>query len=269
MNTPMRNGWLKKINGTFRIGWITLVIMPLFSFTSSGMERYDSLFALANKQYQENAFGQAIELYQQILVSGIKTPEVLYNLGNAYFKEKNLGYAILYYEKAKLLTPHDDDINRNLAIANARIVDKIDIIPDFFIRRWIFSLVNLLPSNTWAILSMAFFTGMLTLFLLYFFSGTRLLKKIGFYSAFALLLLSGLALWCSVRRAIFDTGHGSAIVVEPSVPIKSSPDTEGNNVFVLHEGTRVMISDSIENWKEIKLTDGNKGWVERTAIEPI
>ena len=135
-----------------------LALHAVFFFHVSGMDRSDSLFALANKQYQENAFGQAIELYQQILESGIKTPEVLYNLGNAYYKEKNLGHAILYYEKAKLLAPHDDDINRNLAIANARIVDKIDIIPDFFIRRWIFRLVNLLPSNTWAILSMVLFT---------------------------------------------------------------------------------------------------------------
>jgi hypothetical protein len=269
MNTPMKKGGLKNTNGKFRIGLMTLFILPLFSFTARGMDRYDSLFVQANKQYQENAFGQAIDIYQQILKTGIQTPEVLYNLGNAYYKEKNLGYAILYYEKAKLLAPRDEDISRNLAIANARIVDKIDIIPDFFIKRWIFGLVNLLPSNTWAILSLVLFTVALALFLLYFFSGTRGLKKIGFYAAVALLLFSVLAFWCSNGRAESIAGNASAIVVEPSVTIKSSPDTEGNNVFVLHEGTRVMIIDSIENWKEIKLTDGNKGWVEKIAIEPI
>jgi tetratricopeptide (TPR) repeat protein len=268
MNTPMRKGWMKMGCGKFRTGLIAFLILPFFSF-ANGMNRYDSLFALANKQYQDNAFGQAIDLYKQIIKLEIQTPEVLYNLGNAYYKDKNLGYAILYYEKAKLLAPNDDDINQNLAIANARIVDKIDVIPDFFIIRWILKLVNLLSSNNWAILSMVLFMVMLALFLLYFFSGTRLLKRIGFYSAFALLLVSMLAFWCSFRRAKTYTGKAAAIVVEPSVAIKSSPDDEGNNVFMLHEGTRVIVIDSIENWKNIKLTDGNKGWVERKAIEPI
>jgi tetratricopeptide (TPR) repeat protein len=268
MNTPMRKGWIKHGCRKFRIGMMALLILPFFSF-ANGMDRYDSLFALANKFYQDNAFDQAIAGYQQIMETGIQTPEVLYNLGNAYYKDMNLGHAILYYEKAKLLAPNDEDIIQNLAIANARIVDKIDVIPDFFIKRWIYHMINMLPSNTWAILSMVLFTVMLTMFLLYFFSGTRLLKRIGFYSAAALLLLSLLAFWCSFTRAENITGSTTAIVVEPSVAIKSSPDAEGNNVFVLHEGTRVMVIDSIENWKEIKLTDGNKGWVERKAIEPI
>jgi len=268
MNTPMQKGWLKQGSQKLRIGIIALLFLPFFSFVN-GMDRADSLFALANKFYQDNAFGQAIEIYQQIIETGVQSPEVLYNLGNAYYKDKNLGHAILYYEKAKLLAPNDGDIIQNLAIANARIVDKIDIIPDFFIKRWIIRLVNLLPSNTWAILSMVFFTVMLALFLLYFFSGTRLLKRIGFYSAVALLLLAILAFWCSFRRAVTISDSTAAIVVEPSVAIKSSPDADGNNVFMLHEGTRVMVVDSIENWINIKLTDGNKGWVERNAIEPI
>lgn len=268
MNTPMRKGWLKPGFRKFRIGIMALLCLPLFSFVN-GMDRADSLFALANKYYQANAFDQAIEIYQQIIETGIQTPEVLYNLGNAYYKDKNLGHAILYYEKAKLRDPNDDDINQNLAIANARIVDKIDIIPDFFIKRWLIRLVNLLPSNTWAILSLVLFMVVLALFLLYFFSGTRLLKRIGFFSAVALLLLAIMAFWCSLRRAETISGNNEAIVVEPSVAIKSSPDEEGNNVFMLHEGTRVMVIDSIENWVNIKLTDGNKGWVERNAIEPI
>jgi tetratricopeptide (TPR) repeat protein len=268
MNTPMRKGWMKQGCRKFRIGIIALLFLPFFSFIN-GMDRADSLFALANKYYQDNAFGQAIEIYQQIIETGVQTPEVLYNLGNAYYKDKNLGHAILYYEKAKLLDPNDDDINQNLAIANARIVDKIDVIPDFFIKRWIIKLVNLLPSNTWAILSLVFFTVMLALFLLYFFSGSRLLKRIGFYLAVALLLLTVLAFWCSFKRAETISGSTAAVIVEPSVAIKSSPDAEGNNVFMLHEGTRVMVIDSIENWINIKLTDGNKGWVERNATDPI
>ena len=226
-------------------------------------------FQEANQLYKDNKYDQAIELYRQIAASRVPIPEVYFNLGNAYFKSRKLGHAILYYEKAKLLSPNDEDINRNLAIANARIVDKIDMIPDFFIKRWLTGLVNLLPSNTWAILSLVFFTLAMTLLLLYFFSGTRWIKRFGFYSAMILLTVSLLTLWTSSRRAAYSVESDAAIVIEPSVTIKSSPDEAGNNIFVLHEGTRVIVTDSIENWKQIRLSDGNKGWVQRSAIEPV
>ena len=106
-------------------------------------------------------------------------------------------------------------------------------------------------------------------FLLYFFSGARLIKRIGFYSAVVLLIVSALTYWSSVKRKQHITGNNTAIVVDPSVTIKSSPDTDGNNVFILHEGTKVMLIDSIENWKEIRLTDGSKGWIESNSIRGI
>jgi tetratricopeptide (TPR) repeat protein len=247
--------------------WVSMV-MVTFPFLNSWCQN-DSIFALANKHYQQNEFDLAVKTYQQLIEKGIQTPEILYNLGNAHFKNGDLGYAILYYEKAKLLAPHDDDINQNLAIANARVLDIIDVIPDFFIKRWVYQLVNLLPSNTWAMIGLVTFAAMLALFMLYFFSGNIDIKRIGFYSAVGLLLVSMLTYWCSVKRKKYITGNNTAIVVEPSVSIKSSPDAEGNNVFVLHEGTKVMVADSIENWKEIRLTNGNKGWLESKAIQSI
>ena len=149
----MDKTWMRKITDMAD----DLAFLCRFFHSLNGMDRNDSLFALANKYYQENDFGQAIEIYQQIIETEFKLLKFFITWGMPTIKTGNLGYAILYYEKAKLLAPDDDDINQNLAIANARIVDKIDIIPDFFIKRWIYQLVNLLPSNTWAILSLIFF----------------------------------------------------------------------------------------------------------------
>jgi tetratricopeptide (TPR) repeat protein len=247
---------------------VLLLVMLLASFVNChGQE--DSLFATANRFYQNNEFDKAIETYTRLIEAGNRNPDVLFNLGNAYFKAKNLSYAILYYEKAKLYAPFDDDINQNLAIANARIVDRIDIIPDLFLRRWIYNFVNQFQSNTWAVLSIIIFATALTLLLFYFFSGTIQIKKMSFYLSVLLLIMSFISFWCSVKRLKYITENHSAIVVDPSVTIKSSPDAEGNNVFVLHEGTKVTVVDSMENWKEIRLTDGNKGWLESISIQPI
>ncbi len=265
---PAKKMTIKHFNSESLRSFCISLVLVLFS-SLQGWSQIDSLFTLANRQYQQNEFSLAAKSYQQLTEKGIQTPEIFYNLGNAYFKNGYLGYAILNYEKAKLLDPHDDDIAQNLAIANARVTDKIDMIPDFFIKRWLYHLINLMPSNTWAMIGLGTFAAMLAMFMLYFFSGNIAIKKFGFYSTVALLLISMLAYWCAVKRKKYVTENYAAIVVEPSVSIKSSPDTEGNNVFVLHEGTKVMIIDSIESWKEIRLTDGNKGWLESKAIQPI
>lgn len=242
-----------------------MIVMPGLSC----LGQIDSLFVLANKYYQQNEFDKAVNTYHLLIEKGIQSPEVFYNLGNAYYKRGELGYAILYYEKAKLLAPYDEDINQNLAIANVRVFDKIDVIPDFFIKRWIRFFINILPSNTWAIISLIAFALMILLFLLYFFSGTLFIKKISFYSAVILLFFTFLTYWSSVKRKKFITDNHTAVVVEPSVTVKSSPDKDGNNMFVLHEGTKVILIDHMGNWFEIRLTDGNKGWLEGESIRPV
>lgn len=229
----------------------------------------DTLFEKGNRHYQKGEYDMALDAYNQLLRSAKITPELLYNIGNTYYKKGNLGLAIVYYEKARLLAPNDDNIKQNLAIANAKVIDKIDIIPEFFLKRWLRGWINLLSSNAWALISLVLFA--LTLFFLsiYIFSGTRLLKKIGFYFAVILLIFSTITLWNAVKRKKLITRNNTAIIIVPSVNVKSSPDADGTNVFVLHEGTKVMVTDSIENWKEIKIGNGNKGWLESLAIHPI
>ncbi|MFH2096164.1 MAG: SH3 domain-containing protein, partial [Bacteroidota bacterium] len=57
------------------------------------------------------------------------------------------------------------------------------------------------------------------------------------------------------------TSHKNAIIYNPSVTVKSSPDGQSTDIFVLHEGTRVEIRETIGEWIEIMMADGNVGWV--------
>jgi SH3-like domain-containing protein len=55
-----------------------------------------------------------------------------------------------------------------------------------------------------------------------------------------------------------------------SVNVRKSPAEKAEAAFVLHEGTRVDITDkSIKGWREVRLADGREGWVEDGKIEEI
>jgi tetratricopeptide (TPR) repeat protein len=229
----------------------------------------DSAFSLGNRHYINHMYDLAIQSYSKAIALGYESGLLYYNLGNAFYKQNELAKAILYYEKALLMRPNDEDIRLNLSIANARIVDKIDNIPVFFLKRWVIDLRNLLNPNQWAYLNIILFVLALTGLLLYVMGRKYKIKIIGFYTGIVLLLLTFTGLFLMRSRIRNKINNNSAIIMMSPVNAKSSPDEQSTNVFVLHEGTKVTLIDSMQNWKEIKIADGNKGWIPREVIEEI
>jgi tetratricopeptide (TPR) repeat protein len=229
----------------------------------------DSLFARGNDYYMQRQYAMAEQCYSRILALGYESGELYFNLGNAFYKQDKYAPAILYYEKALLLKPGDEDIRQNLTLANARIIDKIDVIPDFFIKRWILAIRGLFSPDQWAVISVVLFAASLLAFVIYF-AGRRMgLRKAGLTLGLGLLSLSILSLMLMFSRVNNIREHDNAIIMSPSVNARSSPDEQSTNVFVLHEGTKVMVTDSVQNWKEIRLANGSTGWVQEEVLEDI
>lgn len=64
--------------------------------------------------------------------------------------------------------------------------------------------------------------------------------------------------------------RNQAIILSPSVTVRSTPSESGTSLFILHEGHKVEIKDnSMREWKEIRLEDGKVGWVPTSTIEVI
>lgn len=229
----------------------------------------DSLVNLANKYYANSDFHKAADTYNEIIKMGYTAPELYYNLGNSYFKLNNYAYAILNYERALQLKPNDSDIKHNLEIANAHIIDRIDGIPQFFIRKWINNLINLQSSNTWAILSMVTFFMSIVLLLFYLLISKIPVKQVSFYFFILMFFVSSCSFVFSLQRKRSFFEKSDAIVVAPSVTAKSSPNEFGTDLFILHEGTKVKIIDNIGAWNEIKISNGSKAWVVASTIEKI
>lgn len=223
----------------------------------------------ANQLYSKGEYGQAAEIYENILKTNGIAPELYYNLGNAYFKQDEIAKSILNYERALRLAPNYADARHNLAFAQQKLIDKIPDSSTFFLARWMENIVNHLDSNTWLFTSFALF--LLTIICIFFFifGGKQILRKSAFYIALLSLILSIVMLIFAgiEKKMILD--QSSAIVMNGAVTAKSSPDKTGTDLFVLHAGTKIIVVSTLNSWSEIRLTNGNVGWVESWTIERI
>lgn len=224
----------------------------------------------ADKAYQENKYAEAIKMYENILATQGESAVVYYNLGNSYFKEKNMAKAVLNYERALLLNPGDADIRFNLDMARSKTVDQITPATEVFIVTWINSLTNMQSERGWAKIGIVSFICLLVGLALYIFSKRLFVRKIGFIGAVVFLVVTVCANLFARQQKNELMDRTGAIVMSPTVTVKSTPDESGTELFVLHEGTKVFVEDnSMKGWKEIRLEDGNKGWIPTEAIEII
>jgi len=254
----------KIVRKTFLIlsALLYLFLMPLAA-------QDDQRFTKANELYTQGKFEEATQAYEEILKTGVESPELYYNLGNAYYKSGLLPQAILNYERAKLLSPHDKDIEYNLELAQSQTIDKIDKVGEFFLKAWIKSLRNKADSDTWAYMSIGFFAMIIAMLFLFYFSRTATLKKAGFFTGLLFLFLFLFSFSFSRNQKQKLVKRNYAIIFAPTVNVKSSPDASGTEIFVLHEGTKVKVIDELGEWRQIELSDGNKGWINVSTIEKI
>lgn len=223
----------------------------------------------ADSAYARGEYQQAIKDYEALLKQGASA-DLYYNLGNAYYRTENITHAVLNYERALLLSPGDRDIRFNLQIAQSKTIDKIVPESEMFFFTWYRSLVNLMSVDGWARTSLVSLALVIILLLVYLFSDRIWLRKIGFFGGFVLLvlfILSNVFAWQQKQNFLYRKG---AIVIAPSVTVKSTPASNGTDLFVLHEGTKVTITDgSMKGWKEIRIADGKEGWLESKQLEEI
>lgn len=219
--------------------------------------------------YIKNDYAAAIQIYESLLKNG-EAAEVYYNLGNSYYKADDIARAILNYERALLMQPGNADIRANLEIARAKTIDKVVPIPEVFFVSWTKSLINCLSVDAWAKVGVVSFFLLLASLYFFFFSRQIVWKKAGFIAGVVFLVLVVLANVFAYQQKNELQNRNNAIVLTPSVTVRSTPSDSGTSLFILHEGRKVEIKDnSMREWKEIRLEDGKVGWVPAAAIEVI
>jgi len=248
---------------------LLLVGLP-FAAEAQPLAYPDSLWNAGVAAYTEGDYAQALRDWKDVQATGMMSRELYYNLGNAYFKTGEIAPAILWYERALRLDPSDADVRYNLEFARAQTQDKIDEVPEIFFEQWRHALCYLLPSNTWAVLSLVFFGITVALVLLFLLGSTSARRRTGFFTAIVTLLLALLG-WDFARWQRAEARRQDmAIVMRPVSSVKSSPSAESaKDLFILHEGTRVKVLDNVSGFSNIELADGRQGWIPSGEIEII
>ena len=226
--------------------------------------------AMADSAYINDDFVSAIMMYETILNNEGESADIYYNLGNSYYKMDNIAKAVLNYEKALMLNPGDGDIRFNLELAQSKTVDKVVPISEMFFVTWAKSFTNSLNEVGWSKIGIISFVFTLLSLTLYFFGKKILFKKIGFIIAVSLFFICIIANVCASFQKKRLMKNEYAIIMVPSVTVKSTPNENGTDLFILHEGRKVLIKDNtMKDWMEIQLEDGNAGWVPVKIIEII
>ena len=261
----IENVMKKKSNKAKAFGFsFVLMILMLMPLSANAITKQN-----ADDEYAKGNYQQAIKDYQEILKAGVSS-EIYYNLGNAYYRTDNITQALLAYERALQLSPGDNDIRFNLQYARSKTIDKITPETEMFFVTWYNSLVNFTSVDRWANTAIVSIVMALLLILVFLFAPQMWARKSGFYGSAVFLLLFAFAnLFAFQQKHELETKQG-AIVIAPTVNVKKTPAASGTDVFVIHEGTRVDITDrGMKQWRGVKLADGREGWLKTSQIEEI
>ena len=248
----------------------TVVYIFIFLSGLLSLAQSNVAFEQGNTLYNEGKYQQAISIYESILDNGQHSAEMYYNLGNAYYKLNSIAPSIYYFEKALILAPKDKDIQNNLAFARNMTVDAIEVVPEVGLNRIMKSIIYMFSLDAWALLSVGFSIGFVLLFLMYYFSYSTGRKRLLFLSSFTSLGLMCIALFFAFQNYSLDKNDKPAIVFSQESQVKTEPYLRSENVFFLHEGTKVQMLESYdENWIKIKIADGKTGWIPSEDIKAL
>jgi len=246
---------------------IFLVVL-LLSVIFRGMAAEDTA-TRAEQLYREGKYAEAAEIYRQMLSGGQESSELYYNLGNAYFKMGENTRAILNYERALLLNPADRMARYNLDMARQAVVDKIEVLPELFVARWYKAVETHYSADQWGYISVGLFVLFLVMAALFFYSRSVGLKKTGFFVGILVFLLTLTSIFFAIRQDRRISEREYAVITTPSVTVKGAPDSSGTDLFLIHEGLKVRVIGRLGDWYNIRLADGNEGWVAQSDLEKI
>lgn len=253
----------------YKLNIILGFLLTLLICKSTFANQSNIIFDSANAAYARGNYEKAIELYESIVDTNLTSSELYFNLGNAHYKSNNIGLAILNYERAKKLNPDDEDLNMNLKFANQKAEDKIDAAPQLFLSEWKNGIIDIFDEKSWSILCILFFACSLFLFGMYIVSHSSGLKKLGFFGACILFIVTVFTFFIAQNKFEMTKNSSDAIVLSGTATVTGSPNEKGTKLFILHEGTKVIVTEEQNEWTEIKIANGNVGWIKSNLIEKI
>ena len=254
---------------------ILSIILAVCGVVSSAQ----SLVESATAEYNNDKYAKALELYLQAATEEGTSSDLFYNIGNTYYRMGDLGNAVLYYERALVLNPSNEDAEINLEFVNSKIQTRLSEEKSFVVHV-IDTFIESLTSNEWATIASITFVLLIAGILLYVFSSVVTLRKVGFFGGGVMLVVSIVSLMSAFTVKSRVEAHDKAVVLSPSVTLSTVPRIpkgKAEEAFILTAGNKVTVVDSVENingekaemWYEVKADDTHRAWLKKEHIERI
>lgn len=237
---------------------LTLLLLSLCFF---GNAQNDVLFKTAADAYNKGNYEKAAEDYLKIIENGQHSAAVYYNLGNAYYKLNKVAPSIYYFEKALLLKPNDPEIKNNLGYAQNMALDAIEVSQETGMSRLYHSVISFLSYDQWAYTAILLMFVFVLAYIAFYYFRYASYKRIAFIGSFIALFLSVLSVLMAYLQYNTIEADQPAIVFSEAVGVKAEPNDRTSDVFTLHEGAKVNVLETFNNWKKIELADGKTGWL--------
>ena len=247
----------------------SIVFILIYGLGFLGLSQNNKHFDAANTLYNEGKYTDAIDKYESILKSGEHSAELYFNLANAHYKLNNIAPSVYYYEKALLLNPNDPDIENNLAYAQNMTIDAIDEAPQVGFARIINNVVKTFDADVWSKIAIASVLVFVLLFLMYHFSYATSRKRIAFVISILSLFFACFSVVMAFQKESLDSKDNPAIVFAQESRVKAEANKTSEEVFRLHEGTKVQVLESYKDWRKIQLSDNSTGWIPSADIKII
>lgn len=239
----------------------------LFLVTSLTFAQNESLFEQGNALYNDGDYEAAINKYESIIDNGEHSAELYFNLGNAHYKLNHIAPSIYYYEKALQLKPNDKEIKNNIGFARNMTIDAIDTVPEMGFSKFVNNISSSMTFERWAFFSIGLVVLFVILFLSYYFANSSFKKRLAFIASVTSIVLACIALSFAFHNYDLIEKDQPAIVFAEEAQVKSEPNLRSSESFKLHEGTKLQVMDTVNNWKKIKLADGKTGWISSDDIK--
>ena len=243
--------------------------LPAFAKPDSAIvpdEQVDSIFDVANEEYKVGNYENAITLYEGLLSgSGAKATDVHYNMGNTFFRLENYGKAIAAYRRALRVAPRDQDVAANLRFAREATLDKIDQTRSAELRREVLFFHYGLSRAETETIFLCVYIAAAALGTALLFQKSRQLKWLTLVALF-LALAFGASYAFKWRAA---ANLSEAVIVTKEADVHTGPGSSYIVSFSLHDGAEVRMRKLEDDWRQIELADGRRGWIEKANIETI
>jgi len=244
-----------------------IVFILAFSIGLIASAQNEALFNRATDAYNAGDYNKAIENYLEIIEAGQHSAELYFNLGNSYYKLNQVAPSIYYYEKALLLKPNDTEIKNNLGYAQNMTLDAIETMPETGLSKIYKDITGFLSFDQWGYTAVVFMMLFVLFYIGFYYLMYATQKRIAFIASIVSLFMAVVAVVFAFLQYSDFQENQPAIVFDTEVKVTSEPNKRSETVFTLHEGTKLNVLEELEDYKKIRIADGQTGWLTSESIK--